>query len=98
MKKIIKKLFIPILFIGLLVFAMTDSNFVEKTNVEAASSEMAFNKGTNIGNTSIRIAYTSDLFVAEDFGNELDGVGGNSTIYVTVFLTSKSGLVSLNGG
>lgn len=98
MKKIIKKLFIPILFIGLLVFAMTESNFVEKTNVEAASSEMAFNKGTNTGNTSIRIAYTSDLFVAEDFDNELDGVGGNSTIYVTVFLTSKSGLVSLNGG
>ena len=69
MKKIIKKLFIPILFIGLLVFAMTESNFVEKTNVEAASSEMAFNKGTNTGNTSIRIAYTSDLFVAEDSGN-----------------------------
>ena len=38
MKKIIKKLFIPILFIGLLVFAITDFNLGGKNKVESIIS------------------------------------------------------------
>lgn len=92
MKKIIKKLFIPILFIGLLVFAMTDFNLSGKNKVEAASSDVTI-PGSN---TSIRIVYTSDLFVAEDFSNELDGIPTSKEFYVTMFVNTTNGINALN--
>ena len=88
MKRIIKKLFIPILFIGLLFFAITDFSF----KVEAASSDVTI-PGSN---TSIRIVYTTDLFVSENYTNEIDGIPTSKEFYVTIFVNTTNGINALN--
>lgn len=92
MKRIIKKLFIPILFIGLLFFAITDFSLNGKNKVEAASSDVTI-PGSN---TSIRIVYTTDLFVSENYTNEIDGIPTSKEFYVTIFVNTTNGINALN--
>ena len=92
MKRIIKKLFIPILFIGLLFFAITDFSLNGKNKVEAASSDVTI-PGSN---TSIRIVYTTDLFVSENYANEIDGIPTSKEFYVTIFVNTTNGINALN--
>lgn len=85
MKKILKKIIFPIVFLTtlLMVFSTTGS---KKT--EAASSNIAF--GSN--GDSIRIVYTNDLFVAEDFSNEITTISDvvGNTFFITVFVNVTS--------
>lgn len=92
MKRIIKKLFIPILFVGLLFFAITDFSLNGKNKVEAASSDVTI-PGSN---TSIRIVYTTDLFVSENYANEIDGIPTSKEFYVTIFVNTTNGINALN--
>lgn len=92
MKKIIKKLFIPILFIGIIFFAITDFSLNGKNKVEAASSDVTI-PGSN---TSIRIVYTTDLFVSENYANEIDGIPTSKEFYVTIFVNTTNGINALN--
>lgn len=92
MKKILKKLLLPLLLIGVFAGVMISAGN-SKTN--AASGWTQIPNST----ASLRLVLTNDMFVKEDYSNEITSIGDikGSSVYLTMYLRTSNTYDSFQG-
>lgn len=92
MKKVLKKLFMPLILGVILIVSLTTS--VNDKKAKAASQintwvDLHHNNGNgNVSPYSVMAFLSSDPFVAENYTNGINSVAPGDTVYLTIFLKS----------
>ena len=90
MKKVLKKLFMPLILGVILIVSLTTS--VNDKKAKAASQintwvDLHHNNGNgNVSPYSVMAFLSSDPFVAENYTNGINSVAPGDTVYLTIFL------------